>query len=101
MEAVRASTGKEALSLLGDGTAIDAVVTDIMMPGMSGVEFLASARQIRRALPALVITGYADFDGANKLPSDVAVILKPFRRKEFISRVQSLLNVSGVNAHRQ
>ena len=101
MDAVRASSGAEALSLLRNGEAIDAVVTDIMMPGMSGVEFLVAVWRIRPILPALVITGYADFAGANELPSSVPVMLKPFRRKEFISRVQSLLSGGGARAERR
>ena len=98
MDAVRARSGAEALSLLEDDTDIDVVVTDHKMPGMSGAEFLAVARRIRRMIPALVITGHPDFDGADELPSDVAVMLKPFRRREFISRVQSLLNASRIRA---
>jgi hypothetical protein len=56
--------------------------------------------QIRRRLPALVITGYADFAGADELPSNVAVMLKPFRRREFIARVQGLLSIGGERDYR-
>jgi DNA-binding response OmpR family regulator len=40
----------------------------------------------------LVITGYAHFPRVEELPSDVTVLMKPFRRKEFIFRVEELLN---------
>jgi two-component SAPR family response regulator len=36
------------------------------------------ARTIRNALPALLITGYADADSISMLPTDVRVLTKPF-----------------------
>jgi CheY-like chemotaxis protein len=92
MDVVRADSGSEALKMLHSQRGFDAVVTDVMMPGMSGVEFLAVVRRSWPSLPALVITGYADFATADELPADVAVLRKPFRRKEFVARVQGLLS---------
>ena len=46
----------------------------------------------RRSLPALAVTGYADFPGLSQVPADVAVLLKPIRRRDFVLRVLGLLN---------
>lgn len=91
LDVTRASSGTQALDVIATGVPVDAVVSDVMMPGMSGFEFLIEARRRRSKLPALFITGYADFAGSQILPSDVEVLLKPFRRREFMNRVQVLL----------
>lgn len=91
LNVVRASSGEEALDLIARGVPVDAVVSDIAMPGMSGVDFVIEARKRHKKLPALLITGYATFTGPRLLPADVEVLQKPFRRREFISRVQALL----------
>jgi CheY-like chemotaxis protein len=101
LDVVRASNGQEALDMLARGGGITAIVTDVMMPGMSGTEFLAAARKLNPTVPALIITGYADFGGTIDLPSDVAVLRKPFRRKEFIVKVRVLLNADASPAARR
>jgi len=97
MDVVRASSGVDALNMLRGGEDVEAVITDVVMPGMSGVQFLAAARQLRPSLPALVITGYAELAGSQELPAGVAVLRKPFRRAEFVARVLTLLEVNGAH----
>lgn len=91
LEVTRASSGAQALDIVTSRIPIDAVISDVMMPGMTGIEFLIAARRRRLKLPALFITGYVDFHGSQPLPSDVEVLRKPFRRRELITRVQALL----------
>lgn len=52
-EIVRASSGKEALGML---EGVDAVVTDLSMPGMSGVDLLAAIRDQRPHVPVVLLT---------------------------------------------
>jgi two-component system, LuxR family, response regulator FixJ len=78
------------------------VVTDVRMPGMSGMDFLAhvAARQI--ALPIIVITAHADVPlavRAMKLGA-VDLIEKPFRPDELISVVRSALDREHDDASR-
>ena len=45
---VTASSGDEALAILKQDNTLNAVVTDLMMPGMDGIELFKAARQIGR-----------------------------------------------------
>ncbi|RNC71015.1 MAG: response regulator [Desulfuromonadales bacterium] len=53
----------EAISLLKENR-FHGLVTDIMMPEMSGLDLLAQARQIDQDLPVVLMTGYADIGTA-------------------------------------
>jgi len=53
-----AESAEAALSLIRD-RRFDLLITDKNLPGMGGVELIASARQLRPAIEAIVITGYA------------------------------------------
>ncbi len=59
---------------------IDVVLTDIVMPGMSGIELLEKIRQVNNQLPVILITGFADLDVAISAIKKGAFdfILKPF-----------------------
>jgi CheY-like chemotaxis protein len=75
-----AGSGLDALALLRDPTALDVLLTDQAMPGMSGLELVARAKALRPGLRALLATGYADLgavDGAGipRLP-------KPYRLED-------------------
>lgn len=54
-----AGNGKEALQLVKSGK-VDAVITDINMPEMTGLQFLAEARALFLQTPVVILTGYGD-----------------------------------------
>ncbi|QAY75393.1 PAS domain-containing sensor histidine kinase [Sphingosinicella sp. BN140058] len=56
---VPADGGEAALALL-DREPIDLLFTDVVMPGMSGVELARRARERRRGMPVLLASGYSD-----------------------------------------
>ena len=58
-----AAGGAAALSILKE-EAIEVVITDIMMPGMSGLEMLTQAKGIDATLDVIVMTGYASVESA-------------------------------------
>jgi PAS domain S-box-containing protein len=62
-DVVEACSGEEALELIDGGLQPDLVVTDHLMPGMTGVELAESLRTSRPKLPLLIISGYAEEDG--------------------------------------
>ena len=90
-DVVQASDAARALELLGDGRAIDALVTDYLMPGMTGRELAERARRERPDLPVLLITGYTRLD---ELGPELARLEKPFRQAEFAVRVAELVGLA-------
>jgi PAS domain S-box-containing protein len=44
----------------------DAVIVDIKLPGMDGIEFLAKVREINKDLPVILVTGYASLESAKE-----------------------------------
>jgi CheY-like chemotaxis protein len=82
-QVTEAAGGSEVLDKLrADPTGFDCVVSDYAMPDISGTEVVRQARSIRHALPAILITGYADSRSIRTLPSDVRVLTKPFTPDE-------------------
>jgi DNA-binding NtrC family response regulator len=82
--AVRAAaSGEEGLRLLEKET-FDAVITDVTMPGMSGMEVLAGVREREERLPVIVITAYGTIESAVEAMKQGAFdyITKPFNRDE-------------------
>ncbi len=65
---------------------VDLLLTDYLMPGMSGIELAREARKIRPGLAVLMITGFADL--ADGTASDVARLAKPFRMAELNRAIQ-------------
>jgi DNA-binding NtrC family response regulator len=74
-----AATAEQALAYLGEQT-YDAVITDISMPGLSGVELLGHLRREQPDTPVSVIAGIGDREHAEGLMRLGAFdfILKPF-----------------------
>jgi CheY-like chemotaxis protein len=77
-EVVEASSAKEAQLHLAD-PRIDLLITDHLMPGMSGTEFARETQARRPGLPILIISGYADVED---VAPDLPRLMKPFRAAE-------------------
>lgn len=96
---VEARDGNELLDQLAnhsDGhiSAFDAVVTDIMMPGYSGLDVLTAFRGRAGSTPVVVITAYGD-PNTERLASSLgaaAVLRKPFDFEELRALLAELLD---------
>jgi signal transduction histidine kinase/ActR/RegA family two-component response regulator/HAMP domain-containing protein len=90
-----AASGTEALALLAMGEEVDAVVTDLSMPGMDGLAVIRAAQEFRPGLPAMLLTGYARDHDALAMGAAVsgtfALLRKPVRIRELVDRIQALL----------
>ncbi len=78
------ATAGDALAMLEQQTA-DVVISDFLMAGMTGVEFL---RQVADRAPnarRVLLSGYADVDG--QLQVDALFIRKPYDAKELLRLV--------------
>jgi DNA-binding NtrC family response regulator len=78
-----AASGEEGLALFQKET-FDVVITDITMPGMSGMEVLEKIRKADPALPVIIITAYGTIESAVSAMKQGAFdyITKPFNRDE-------------------
>jgi CheY-like chemotaxis protein len=75
---IEASSGIAALSALDANPAIEVLIVDFSMPGMSGIELLERARAKRPEIRAVFITGYVDHTWLNGKLADEIVVKKPF-----------------------
>ncbi|WP_210527329.1 PAS domain S-box protein [Rubellimicrobium arenae] len=94
-EVHEATSGRHALDLLADGLRVDMVVTDYLMPGITGTDLVAGLRRERPDLPALLITGYADAEAISRVAKGVARIAKPFSQAQLGARVDQVLRGQG------
>lgn len=90
-----ARTAESALAFLSEYT-YDVVLTDISMPGMSGLELLSLLRQQHPNMPIIVISGIGDTEYADGLLRMGAFdyIPKPFRLEAVENSVMLALEVS-------
>jgi CheY-like chemotaxis protein len=87
-EAVCACGPDEALELC-ERMAVDLVLTDVVMPQMSGAMLVARMREDVPGLPAIFMSGYTDRPGA--LPPDAEFLGKPFSRHDLLALVARTL----------
>jgi CheY-like chemotaxis protein len=88
-EVVEATSAEEALRLLGGGLSPEIVISDHLMPGMSGTEL---ARVVQGRWPrtrVLIISGYAESEG---IAPDLPRLTKPFRMSDLASIVTELMH---------
>jgi signal transduction histidine kinase/CheY-like chemotaxis protein len=90
-EIIQAANGRAALDLLevGGAPAMDVLLVDYAMPGISGAEVIRAARQARPNLPAVLMTGYADADALGEELRHVVLLKKPFRLHELEAALDS------------
>jgi len=87
-ETVEASDAREAERLLAQAGRFDLVVTDHMMPGMTGAELAAAIRERWPETGVLIVSGYANVEG---ISPDVPRLAKPFREPELADAVSLAL----------
>jgi CheY-like chemotaxis protein len=91
-----ACNGTEALALLKSGETLDALVTDLLMPGMNGIETIQKARHIRPGLQCFLLTGYAgDARTSVTSSSEFTLVLKPIAARELLARILGCWELIG------
>ncbi len=91
-EVEQASSAGEALALPATRIAgIDVLVTDVVMPGCSGVELASALLERRPALPVLLISGDLRESDPGKLPPHVRLLHKPFTGQDLADAVGTML----------
>jgi CheY-like chemotaxis protein len=87
-EVVEAQSAEQALRLVSGGLHPDLVVTDHLMPGISGVDLARDLRGRWPDLPVLIVSGYAEVEG---LAPGLPRLSKPFRSAELAKSLAALM----------
>ncbi|MES2194775.1 MAG: ATP-binding protein [Pseudomonadota bacterium] len=83
------NSGLHALDILRSEQPIDLMMTDHVMPGMTGVELAAATREVRPSLPILLATGYAELPEGAQL--DLPRLAKPYHQDQLRDRLDQML----------
>ena len=90
---VTAGDADSALAALRQHAAIDALVTDLTMPGHDGISLIRQAREIKNGLPAILLTGYAEqvTSISTIAGGNFNVLRKPVHRDRLIQQIELLV----------
>lgn len=95
-EVTRVGNGLEAFDAIEKGMKPDLLITDILMPGLSGFELLAKLQNAGLSVPTIVLTGKQDEENVMRGLNFGALdyISKPFSPTELLARVKIALKKS-------
>jgi len=99
LKILEARDGKEALDLIQSVGPPDVLITDVMMPYMSGRELADAVHKIFPSLPILFISGYSS-DRLHKLPKTLThgFLQKPFSQNDLIVALNNLCQHAKLGA---
>ena len=91
-----ARNSRDARSILGSAeTEVHLLLTDVIMPGLTGPELAQQARQTRPEIEVLFMSGYSE--GSEGLSDGkFALIEKPFSADRLLHKLREVLGPSGV-----
>ena len=91
--AVTAGSGPEALERLDENLAVELMITDYAMPGMTGLQLAAVLEQRQPLLPIVVATGYAELPAADMIGR--LRLAKPFGQDALAKAIADSLNAAA------
>jgi PAS domain S-box-containing protein len=93
-----AASPLEALEVFtADPRSFDMLLTDVVMPGMSGTQLASRLRAVRGDLPVLFMSGYTTgpAPGGHMLPDDGSLLHKPFDRATLLAAIHRTLHTGA------
>jgi PAS domain S-box-containing protein len=84
---IEAASGEEAMHLIKAGTYFDLLVTDHLMPGLTGTDLIQAVRSAKPGTPVLLVSGYAENAA---IDPGIARLAKPFRKDELAASLALL-----------
>jgi signal transduction histidine kinase len=97
-DVIEFGSASQALAAIRAGIEADLLITDYLMPGMTGAALVRELRAQANRLPALLITGYAN--AGTDVPSDLALLSKPFKQVDLVHRIDEQLRPRSEKAPR-
>ncbi len=93
LSCLTAHDATQALQMLGSGTQVSLLLSDVGLPGMSGRQLAEIARTLRPGLPILLITGYAEtaISRDDFLDPGMHLMCKPFELQQLRDQILKLL----------
>lgn len=93
---IEASNGTDAVNMLAADTAVDLVITDVVMPGGSGKNVIDWVLDHQPQTKLLVISGYAEDDRVRRVmrSGEIPFLRKPFAADELMRATQNALRVA-------
>ena len=91
LEVIEAADGLEAMEVLGRGDRVDALVSNIRMPGADGITVAAAARKRYPGIPIVFISATPQLLTSNTTLAPYHCLTKPFDTSDLVRLVQRLL----------
>ncbi len=95
-DVLSAASAQEALALAGQHS-VELLLSDVVMPGGTGLELAQEVRRLRGAIPVLYMSGFAD-EPPGAGDERPAILQKPFGREALLEAVSALLPSAGGGA---
>ena len=89
---LQAASGDEALELFKKHSGFDLIITDQIMPRMTGIELAHAIRDVCPRVPIIIATGYSESSSGNG--ADLPSLSKPFNQDQLASAVASAVGES-------
>lgn len=87
------SNGADAFTQLNSNPDYDLLLTDIVMPGMDGIELAKKTQTLLPHIKTMFITGFAGMNLGNTPETTHSITMaKPFHLSELVSQVNALLD---------
>ena len=97
---IEAAGGAEALAIVNDPTArFDVLLTDLVMPGVHGLQLIARCGELRPSVPVVCMTGFAgEREDLQRTGSNLLeVLLKPFTAEGLVRAIAAAVDARGVS----
>jgi len=76
--------------------SIELLLTDMVMPRMSGKELMRTLREERPGLKVVMMSGYSEFSADGKSEAEFVSLAKPFSMASLVETLDEVLHRTGV-----
>jgi len=90
---IEAASAEQAIAILDGGQRFDVLVTDHLMPGMTGTDLVEIVKARLPGTPCLIVSGYSGDQG---IEPGLARLTKPFRKDELANMLNQLQGAASV-----